>query len=253
MDSQSFPPDSSPYWIDSPIEVQHLFRSLALKSSKVTLWMSPTEFAPSMVLALLPNGDVVLDVDVDDRVNQNLLSAPMVIVSGNVNKVPLKCQLSGLRLGLYQGAQAFIAPAPRRIHKLQRREFFRVTIPATKPLYCRFDIDVPPPFGKGAPVTHSTRNRVLDLSLGGLLLEMQDLENYMPKPRAQVGPCRVDLPEEGTITFDLLFCHVQTSEDRRGHVIRKVGAQFRGLSQADQKRLYPYVLQLEREQRMSNS
>lgn len=252
MDSVSFPPDSSPYWIDSPVEVQHLFRTLAQKTAKVTLWMSPNEFAPSMVLAVLPNGDVVLDVDVDARVNQKLLAASPVVVSGSVNKVPLKCQLDALRMGMHEGAQAFIARAPRRIHKLQRREFYRVTIPTTRPLHCQFDVQVPPLFGKAAPTAHATKNRVLDLSLGGLLMEMQPLEGYTPAAQTKAGPCRLVLPDDGPITFDLLFCHVQASEDRRGQVTYKVGGQFKGLSHADQKRLNAYVLQLEREQRLLN-
>jgi flagellar brake protein len=253
MESPHFPPDNSPYWIDSPVEVLHLFRTMARKSAKVTLWISPAEFVPSMVLDVLPNGDVLLDVDVDTRVNQKLLAAPTVIVSGNVDKVPVKFHLESLKLVLHQGAQAFVARAPRRIHKLQRREFYRVTIPATKPLYCRFEVTRPPLFGKGTPTRQTSNNRVLDLSLGGLCLEMPALEGYTPESQTQVGPCQMILPDsDRPVVFDLLFCHVQTTQDRRGQVIHKVGGQFKALSPVDQKRLHAYMLQLEREQRLMN-
>lgn len=252
MESTSFPPATSPYWIDSPLEVQHLFRTLARKSAKVTLWLSGTEFAPSMVLAVLPNGDLVLDVDVDPRVNQKMLAARMVIVSGNVDKVPVKCQLEDLQLTLYQGAQAFIARAPRRIHKLQRREFYRVNIPATRALHCHFDLNLPPAFSKAAPTVHKTKSRVLDLSLGGLCLEAQVPAGYTPTTQTEVRNCRFELPDEAPISFDLLFCHVSTTQDRRGQVSHKVGGQFKGMPSADQKRLNGFLMQLEREQRMLN-
>jgi c-di-GMP-binding flagellar brake protein YcgR len=58
--------------------------------------------------------------------------------------------------------------------------------------------------------------------------------------------CHVDLPQFGEIEFDLRVRHV-VEREQRGRVVTQAGCEFVELQPAAQRKLFRYLMQLDRE------
>lgn len=142
---------------------------------------------------------------------------------------------------LLGGAQAFAAPLPERILRLQRRECFRISLPLSQPL--QFHGRLPDGSLLSLPAH--------DLSLNGIGLslteEMAGLENGLHLSR-----CHLTLPGESKLLFieDARLCHhTELPPSRTGHRHWRVGLCWGELPHADENRLQRFIARIEHERR----
>lgn len=247
MDALSLPPAESPYWIHSSAEIRQIFRQLAKRSEKVTLWASAEQFQVSLVLDMRSDGTLVLDVAVDASLNARLVAAPKVWLTGSLDRVDLKCELGGMVAGSFDGGPALLARLPARLHKLQRREFFRVPVPLGEPVFCQ----LPAPTGTQGPSASGRPlvAQLVDISLGGIcLLEPLGLA-VPPSTGLLFQGCHMDLPGEGRLGFDLRVQHVFQTTLRQGTVSRRMGCAFVALPSATEAAIQRYIHRLEIDRR----
>ena len=140
-------------------------------------------------------------------------------------------------LGQHEGRPALLLPMPDRILHLQRREFVRRE-PSPGSLVCRLRA----PEGAKPPWIDAA---VRDISGGGVALLLTPQQ-----PRPSVGNllagCRMDLPQFGEVEVDLRVRHV-IDREVRGRPIAQAGCEFVDLAPAAQRKLFRYLMQLDRD------
>lgn len=137
----------------------------------------------------------------------------------------------------HQKRRAFAVKLPEKYVRLQRREFFRLTLPMSQR---------PPCTVKQGDNTELTLE-VVDIGLGGIALEAASL----PKP-CEIGQtfagARIDLKGHGELQIDLVVRY--RGEIARGQKqMARLGCEFRKLSPAQDNQLQRYVTQIQREER----
>lgn len=238
------PSANSPYWIQSPLEIRQQLRGLLRKGERVLLWFGPEQSIVSNVLDVNDRGDLLLDVGPDDKVNRKLLDVSTVTLCGFLDGVELQGEVGPLRMASHEGLPAFSCAPPKRLHRLQRREFHRVTIPVGQRTRCLL------PGAEGSSKVNAT---LLDLSLGGLRL----VDPMVPGVSLAVGQvlpaCKLELDEEDHFLVDLEVRHRSSVTSRSGHVTHKVGCRFGRLPMGAEQMLQRFIIQIERDRRALQS
>ena len=130
---------------------------------------------------------------------------------------------------------------PQTLLRLQRREFFRLEIPATPILHCQLTIARP----DGSPLLEEFR--VLDLSGGASVWRFRnDWPLVRPRHGDRTLPHRP--AEEGIIGASLRVCSAVPYEANRGAPMLRVGCEFSGLPGAQLSLLQRYIMRRERQE-----
>lgn len=239
--SRGFPNELSPYWLEATFEIRQVLKTLAKRTEKIAVTPLEGEGFVTVVLDVTDRGEVVLDVAPSAAMNAAALKAGGVRVHGEIDRIDIDFALAGGKSVSYEGSPALMFPAPARLHKLQRREFFRLPTPMAKPLMCSLWVEET--IGS-KPVEHLAQ--VLDISLGGVCIQ------HPPKLEVKAGElfkgCGLALPD-GAIKFDLAVRHTFDVENRLGKTSKRAGCEFINLSPAAQQAIQRFMSKLERDRR----
>lgn len=247
--SIDIPSKDSPFWIESALEIKFLFKNLMKRAEKVTLWLSESEFIVSIILDVLESGEIIFDLGGDRKVNAKMQNSSFIVFTASIDKVDIKCVIEGVREGKFQGGMAFFAKFPKRVHKLQRREFYRVATPVAKPIFCQLNIEIKSEKEPNVKMVKQIPAQVIDISLGGVCIIEPSVAGVGFKSGEIIDNCSILLPEFGQIQFNLMFCHIFETESRTGVVKRRVGCKFLNISQQDQMTVQKYMTKLERDRK----
>ena len=137
----------------------------------------------------------------------------------------------------YNGRPALRLALPASLKRTQRRESFRIAVPAMNPARCT----LPAPAQVEGKVTLPVQN----ISAGGLLLldDEQLLDNTVG---AQFDDCQIDLPEVGWIVVKLRVVHNENIPLKSGRTGHAVGFAFVDISDATLTGIWHYASRLER-------
>ena len=239
----NLPRDESPYWVESSLEIKQILKNVAKSGERVVLWFGQgsDDFIVSVILEARDDA-IIMDHGVDERLNAKLLNSETRICSTCLDRVDILFEIDSIKSGQYDGSGAFYAKYPDKLHKLQRREFYRVMAPIAKPVYCSFSV----PDDKGKMV--KVQSQVLDLSLGGLCVLNPDAKLDL-KGKEVFKSVAMDLPEFGQVAFDLEICHVFDITSPNGSKKKRAGCRFLKLSLHDQNLIQRYIAKLERDRR----
>lgn len=238
------PPDDSPYWMRSALDIRQLMKALAKQQEKVTIWAGRAQPFISAVLDVSED-ELVLDFGADAALNAKTLAGANIVVTTTLNRVDIRFEMSKLAAVKYDGAMAFVGALPEKAHKLQRREYFRLPTPVGKPLQCH--LFAPANAKTGEPAKDAFAS-VLDIGLGGLCLLDPGPEFKLMSGEIH-RDCQLDLGEFGLIMFDLEICHVFDVENRLGKTKRRAGCRFPSLGRSAEAAIQRYMAKLERDRR----
>ena len=230
------------YQVRSRLEIVSILRGLVGKSEFATVYFGAgRDFIVTMMLALDAQAEhVVFDFGADGAANDRMLRADRLLVVSQLSHVRVQFAADRAQVTTFDGGPAFRVRVPSMLTRLQRREFYRVRVPGTRPVRC----DVPVSEDAGSV---RVPLRVLDLSSGGLALT--DLPSHL---KVETGTawhgCRLALPDLGPLSVDLGVVRVIESPASRGTVARRVGAQFLKLPDGTRAQVQRYINRLEREQ-----
>ena len=144
------------------------------------------------------------------------------------------------------GRPAFSAKLPESVMRLQRREYFRLSLPVTRPLKC--SLTFTPKEGKPTKM----ECLVADVSGGGLGLV--GLPADLPIELGLVlTDVKMDLPEVGMISGRLQVCSVIQSTNRLGIATKRAGCEFVNLPGPMMTLLQRYIIKIERERKARES
>ncbi len=236
--------DVTRYLVHHPQEIVRILRGLSQRRELVSAFFNGGEdLLLTAVLDVDAAGDMlVLDYGGNEALNQRLLEAERVIYVTALDRVKVQFVGPAPRRGVHAGGPAFFTPIPREVLRLQRREYYRLQMPIANPLLCRVPLPEQPP-----------RSMVLlDISAGGVAMQVEVTEVRAFDIGALLYGCRIDLPDAAPLEVSMQIRNHYGITLRNGRQALRVGCQFLSLLPALQATIQRYIVRLQRE-RIANS
>jgi flagellar brake protein len=181
---------------------------------------------------------LLLDIGPDQEMNRRLLDSKQLLLTTTHEQVKVKFSAPRATLVNFQGYPALLIPIPKKVVRMQRREYYRVTTGIVNPLKARITFP-------SDDTTRTAEITVLDISCGGVALIDQhhtvDLE-----PGVAVNNCHITLPEVGTLKTGLLVCNTYEVTLRNGLACKRSGCRFTDITESDRGLIQRYITKLER-------
>lgn len=232
--------DDERYAVNDPAEIAFMLKKVRNNGQLITAYLDGgDDFALTALLALMPDtGEMVIERSPDASANRRLLAARKVVLVTSHDQVKLKFTAEDLAAIEYKGSPALRAALPRSVIRIQRRDYYRISTPITKPLICTLPL---PQRGPGS----QAETIVLDISIGGIAL----MDNQ-GAPSFQIGDvfenCRIGLPQVGTLSVSLIVRNCFDTPLRNGRSFRRCGCQFLQIAPSTESLVQRYILHLER-------
>lgn len=241
--------DDELYQVTSSMEIAHLLRSMQENQTLVLLQLSGRSSvnAVSMVLHVDQKaGMVVFDVPQrDEDLTDRLTGGGRVLCEASLDQIRVSFEMPGVRLVQFDGGLALQASLPERLTYVQRRDTFRIDVPANRKATCVVKIPSRDANDRVSPVPFMVR----DISSTGVALA--DPGNVFDTTPGRVYAAELDLPNIGKFEVALrLVHHFDDTLLIRGEsvVVRRVGFAFDKMHDSVAIRIQSFVNLLQREQ-----
>jgi len=237
--------DYSKYLLYSRSEILFILRSVIQKGCMLTVYFdNGSHFFLTALLAISEDGDwLYFDPGSDAEINRQALAAKKFLLTTMVDKVKVQFSLAGLQLTQAGARKALAGRTPETILRLQRREYYRLSTPIANPLKCAVAIPRP----DGSPT--AMESTVLDLSGGGLGLQMPtDLAGRLEAGTLLVD-CRLNLPNEGLLATSLSVRNSFNVTTKSGQNYLRVGCEYVDLPGTRLSMIQRYITRIERERK----
>jgi c-di-GMP-binding flagellar brake protein YcgR len=210
--------DESKFLISSSREIQLVLQAIAKNKTFVILYFNNEEHLLKTLLLCANEKGIWLDTSQNEEENAELLNcdAFTIVAMHNGAKVQFSCQRP--LVAVYASQPAYFFPLPERIFRIQRRDFFRISLPTDVPLKC-----VIPPNPDNTYNQQLTT--ILDISLGGIALKCKE-SNVRLEAGALYPDCQIELPEIGTLIATIQVKHLFDVNTPSGGVIKHAGCEF---------------------------
>lgn len=238
--------DYSRYLLNDRAEMLPVLRHLIDQVSQVTIFFNEgRDLLPTALIAVDSEG-LVLDYGPSEDVNQRALEVEKLFAITSQDKVRVQFILRGLKRIDYQGQPAFRSPFPESMLRLQRREYYRLTMPVTRPLICEIPVTQP-----GGQLKVLGFNAV-DISGGGVALAFTAQSPSLALELDYPG-CAIDLPDIGRIVVTLRVKAMLDITLRSGAQLQRAGCQFVNPPGTMLNMIQRYILKVERERKARDS
>lgn len=137
---------------------------------------------------------------------------------------------------IFNGQRAFAVKLPEKYLRLQRREFFRLSLPMTQRPVCIVK----------SPDGREMKADVVDIGLGGVGLEIPTL--LFPCELGMRFPAVIEIRDQSTLRLDIQICYVGTVE-RGNHRAIRLGCHFEKVTAGQENELQKFITQIQREER----
>lgn len=233
--------DQSRYLIYSRLEIAAVLGTLAKSGTMVTAYFGAgDDFILTSIIAVRPDQDkVFVDYGADAAANQRALQAGKITFVAAHKRIKIQFAAESVRAERLGGRDVLSTAIPATLLRLQRRDFFRIDAPLTRPLLCR----IPPQPGSARAPADVT---IVDISCGGIaIIDSSDAAGI--ETGARFRGCRIQLPEIGEVSADIEVRSTFEVTLRNGAKHRRAGCEFIGMRERDRALIQRYISRLERE------
>lgn len=241
--------DYAPYFLSDPQEISYYLGLLAKRGKLLSAHLDDGNlfFLTALVAVDDKRGIMLFDTAQSEALNLAALAAQQVTLTANLDRVKIQFRLPGLQEQLHEGRRVLSGAIPDTLLRLQRREYFRLAPPLSRPLVCQIHQE---PQESDSPMVTCG---VADISCGGISL-VAPLTHREDYPRDRLfRNCRLEIPDEGVLLVNLRVRKtVEFSTEGRQHHLR-VGCEFVGLPGSRLAMIERYISRIERERTAKNS
>ena len=235
--------DYSRYLLRGKTDILYNLRGLLHKRSMLSAFIDASaDSFLTAILAITPDeSHLILDSTNDEAINRRVESAEQLICVTQLDKVKIQFAARQIERLPFEGHEAFRIPVPNVMLRLQRREYFRLTMQSNYGLSCLI------PVGEaiGDKVVSLEAN-VLDISGGGLAIVIPP-NGVEFAADMEFHDCRLMLPETGPVAASLRVRNVFRITNRDGSVTVRAGCEFINLPNNMASTIQRYILKAERE------
>lgn len=237
--------DDSEFRIPSRREMLSILQDMADKGTHAALYYDAAHnFIMTTVLAATEDG-IWLDVGPFPPDNKRVLLSDKLTLVSLHQHVKIQFEVREIQSALYDEAEAFYIELPDYLIRIQRREYFRLSIPPDAPVKCIIPC-MPPNPDKSAEPVDTREFPVFDISGGGIALLCEEDETSL-QPGKQFQDCRISLPDFGMLKADLVVKNNVSFTAFNNTVKTRVGCELHQLSTRMQDQLHRYINQLQSE------
>lgn len=227
------------YLITSAKEIEFILHNIAHNGTRCALYYSNTDdFILTTLLGVDASG-LWLEPSQNHHTNAHIAESDKLIFVGTHYQVKVQFTAEQARETTWQGCPALFIPLPQGMHRLQRREYFRLITPVINPLHCVIPeakpIASPPPLD----VT------IMDISGGGVGLTCEE-HNTSLVPGQIYRNCRIGLPDIGELIGTIEIKNLVVLNLPSGQTLRRAGCAFRDMDGAAEILLQRYVTAMQR-------
>lgn len=227
--------------VRSRLEIVSILRGLQDQRELVTVYFGDgRDFIVTMVLAVNPDfEEVVLDFGAEQKANARLMEAERLFLVSQLSQIRIQFWTGRGDATMYEELPAFRVRIPGELTRLQRRQFYRVGVPARHGVRC--ELAAEKPAGARVPV------RVINISCGGLAVT--DVPEHMRlEPGTRLRGCTLAVDDSDPIEMTFEIVRVAEMPQAVHAASRLVGVQFLDLSAGGRARIQRYINRVEREQ-----
>jgi c-di-GMP-binding flagellar brake protein YcgR len=235
--------DESQYILHARAEISQVLRDVIRSRTLITVHMPGTAETLLTPLLALDSATNLLyfDLSGSQSLNAKLLQARRLIFLGSHDKVKIRFASTAAQQTSLESRAAFCVAIPAEMLRLQRREFYRIATPVTRPVKCVIPVDEESSY-------RYVDARLHDISQGGVSLIVDPGE--IP---ADVGTCfsncRIALPDTGNVVVTLEVRYQIGITLLNGKTMQRIGCRFVRPSSAAANLVQRYMMRLERERR----
>lgn len=237
--------DYGKYLLRARLEIMFLLRELMRRKSLITVYFNEgNDYLLTAVLGVDEQG-MVLDYGANEDMNQKALASNRLIFIASHDRVKVQFSASRLELVQLDGRPAFRTALPDTLLRLQRREYYRLVTPGSRPIKCV--IPVLDNHGQ-----HPVEASVLDISAGGIAI-VAPPDGLPFKPLTRYDNCQITLPDVGTIVTTLEVRNIFDITLKNGTRVKRAGCQFTHLDPLATKLIQRFIIRAERDMRANQS
>ena len=190
-------------YIDSPLAVTAVLRAVAGERSRAAVYLDDgsTFLATSIVAVEQQPPAFVFAKGDDPKLNERVLATAEMTLVTTDRSIPVQFKLKTPALTRHDGGEAFRAPLPERLLRLQRRGYYRLPGHVINALVrCQLV--------RGDDAEKILRPKIIDISCGGMAIDIPTGEGVLQDGTRHT--CTVDIPGLGRIDTPLI---VHSSRD----------------------------------------
>ncbi|TAN67010.1 MAG: flagellar brake protein [Methylobacter sp.] len=184
------------------------------------------------------NNALVLDYGSKEDLNKHIVNANKLRFETEYRGIKVSFVGSALRKVNYKGEPAFVMPIPKSLFWMQRREFFRVKSPPSKPSYCRLILEDKNPVNL----------KLHDISLTGFaILNVSKEISDLLIPGRSFAQCKLifSRTEESEIAFEIRYKYI--INHAVSQKIQKIGCKFTKITHSAEDTIQRNMHQIQRE------
>jgi len=233
--------DASKYVLNSRLEILFLLRELMRRGAMITAFFNEGNDHFLTTLLAVDDEFLTLDWSPNPEINRKALESRKVVFIANHDKVKVQFVCSVLKEIMFEGRSAFRGATPVSVMRLQRREYYRLVTPVSRPVKCLI-----PTSDRFA--LREAEAAVLDISNGGVCL-LAPPEGVTLKVGLSIENCRIILPDMGALHTTLQIRNAFDVTLENGNHVRRFGCQFLNVDGTAMNLIQRYIIRIERDRR----
>jgi c-di-GMP-binding flagellar brake protein YcgR len=236
--------EENDFILHDPKEITAVLRDIVTHRNRVALYFNDDN---SMVLTMLLAVDetgIWVDAAPSPLDNRHIERSNRIVFVSTHNQAKVQWVSTETTQALYENTAAFFLPLPRKLLRLQRRDYYRLLTSEPNALTCLIR-----PIPEQSHIHHKAT--VMDISIGGVALVCKE-DSVELQPGMQYQNCEIDLPDIGTISTTIEVKNTFEVTSRTGKVTRRAGCVFVKPSGEVSKMLQRYVALMQQQQAKSH-
>lgn len=233
-------PDQEQYAIVSATERQNQIKMIVRKELAVTAYIVDADgkklknFSTQLIGVNQEHNLLIFDTSPNDEINQLVIDTKRLFCATSIHDIPIEFELTSPKQAKLAGKLVFVSQLPENLIRMQRRQFFRVTIPNSISAVCYFQT-----------ADKNIKMEIHDISIGGLSIM---IIGDFPLPFEMYNvyeKCEVQLSIGNNLKLDLeVRNHLKKPPIRKKPVIQ-VGFAFRNISEAEMNQIQRFIFNIE--------
>lgn len=228
MNSLTIPIEQE-FWINSKEETIRELKTLKKHNALITVFHDKI-FCITAILEVT-NNEVIIDIDPNVESRYLLLIKNEIYLSAKINGVPIFLELRDGKMDTYEGNLCWRFAIPNRVHKLQRRESFRVNFPVM--IAAKVSLD------------EIQDLKIMDMSLSGVAILTKNIEALEIDKKLTL---KMELPEykdivESELVIPVTIRHITKLPNTNDKY--KVGLRFDRVTMYQESILHKWQIRLE--------
>jgi len=217
------------YHSDNPFEICSILKGLIVKPDVVTAYYDSTMenfILTSVIDVNVKKKTFILDISSDLERNQLVLLSDKLVCKTKCKNIQVEFTLGKIKSITHNGSEAFLCNVPNTILYLQRRDFYRLTIPLGDKISCK--------------IPGSSSIELVDISTGGIGINQKDLSISHELFECSYR-CEIDFGEIGIITFGIELKSKRKIKLHNNTDAIKLGYKFIDLQTPDNAKIQRYI------------